>query len=134
MKIAENRFVIKMAFFQSGASMYASLLMLVLLGLFLTSALKLAPSYMDNNVITNAMEGVIANNDLAQMNINDIRQDVMKTLLLNNIRDFKATNIQVVRENGRDYVDINYESRVHLFYNIDAVLTFQNRFDKNAPR
>lgn len=105
------------------------MILVALFGLFLVAALKIAPAYIDNNVVENAMEGIQANNDIAAMSVNDIRTSLMRTLNTNNI-SFDASNVVLVREGGKEYIDINYESRVRLFYNIEAVVTFQNRFDK----
>jgi len=109
-------------------SFYSTVIIVAMFGLFLTTALKIAPKYIDNNVVVNAMESVAANNNLSEMNINEIRAGVMRTLDVNNI-NLDAQAIQLIREGNRDYVDINYEAKVPLFYNISAVVAFENRFD-----
>lgn len=116
---------------QTGASVFGIVILLVIVGLFLLSALKVAPSYMDNNVIENTMEGIISNNDFRAMSISEIRAELQRSLVTNNIRDFEGSNVVLTREGNDSYVDINYESRVPLFYNISVVVTFENRFDKN---
>jgi hypothetical protein len=99
--------------------------------MFLLSALKVAPSYMDNNVIVNAMDGMINNNDFESMSIAEVRSNLQRSLVTNNIREFDSSSVVLTREGNNNFVDINYESRVPLFYNIDIVVTFENRFDKN---
>lgn len=115
---------------QRGASIYTTLIVITLVGVVLLAGLKIVPAYLDNNVIVNAMEGVIASNDVRTMGLGEIRTEVMRTVNLNGIRDFDSQNIQLVREGAREYVDINYDARVHLFYNIDALVSFENRFVK----
>ena len=115
---------------QTGASVFGIVILLVIVGLFLLSALKVAPSYMDNNVIENTMEGIISNNDFRAMSISEIRAELQRSLVTNNIRDFEGSNVVLTREGNDSYVDINYESRVPLFYNISIVVIFENRFDK----
>ena len=115
---------------QQGASLWGTMLLVGLLGLVLTLALKIAPAYLTNNIIVNAMNGVIANNDINTMDITEIRNDVMRTVRTNRIEGFSPADIKVVRENNVEYLDINYERRVHLMYNIDAVVVFTNRFNK----
>lgn len=116
---------------QKGASFLTIVIMLILVGLFLLTALKIAPSYMDNNVIVNAMEGIASNNDLADMTIAEIRESLQRTLITNGIREFSMASVVLTREGNRNYIDINYESRVPLLYNIEIVVVFENRFDKN---
>ena len=116
---------------QKGASFVGIVFLLVIVGMALLSALKVAPSYMDNNVINNAIEGMANNNDFTTMSIGDIRSDLQRSLITNGIRNFDTSNVVITREGNRNYVDINYESRVPLFYNIEIVVIFENRFDKN---
>ena len=112
---------------QVGASFYGTVMLLILVGLTLLFGLKVTPAYMDNNVIGNAMAGM-ANNDLANMSITEVRRNLGRTMQTNNIEGFDMGNVQEVNVDGTDYIDINYESRVHLFYNIDIVVVFENRF------
>jgi hypothetical protein len=115
---------------QLGASLWGVMLLVGLIGLVLTVALKIIPAYLSNNIIVNAMNGVIANNDIQTMDIAEVRNDVMRTVRTNRITGFSPASIKVVRENNIEYIDINYETRVDLMYNIDAVVTFENRFNK----
>lgn len=86
---------------------------------------------MDNNVVTNAMEGIIANNDFETMSVQDIKYDLQRSLTTNSIRDFDINNVVLTREGDDSFIDINYERREPLFYNIEIVVVFKNRFDKN---
>lgn len=115
---------------QKGASFWTVILIVAILGFALLAALKVAPAYLDNNVIANAVEGVRANNDVGNMTIARFRTEVMKTIRINGNRDFDASAIVFTREGSNDYIDVNYETRVHLFYNIDAIVMFENRFDR----
>lgn len=111
-------------------SFYSTAIIVAMFGIFLTAALKIAPAYMDNNVIVNTMDGIAANNDMAQMSVADIRDSLMKTLSVNNV-SLPGDSIKLVQEGSTEFVEISYESRVPLFYNISAVVSFNNRFEKN---
>src|SRR5687768_15337142 len=93
---------------QLGASLWGIMLLVGLIGLVLTMALKIAPAYLTNNVIVNAMNGVIANNDIKTMQIAEIRNDVMRTVRTNRIEGFSPASIVVTRENSVEYIDVNY--------------------------
>ena len=116
---------------QKGASFFGTVMLLVVIGMVLLSGLKVAPSYLDNGVIVNAMEGMANNNDLAEMSVAEIRSSLQRSLQTNNINRFDMSSVQAVRADGQDYIDINYESRVPLFYNIEVVVIFENRFERN---
>lgn len=109
---------------------YSTVIIVAMFGLFLTAGLKIAPLYMDNNVIVDAMEGVMANNDISEMSVGEIRSALNRTLIVNNV-ELPGDAMTEVREGSMDYVLISYEARTPLFYNISAVVAFENRFAKN---
>ncbi len=53
-----------------------------------------------------------------------------RTLLVNNVRDFDVAKIVLVKKSREKTLSVDYEVRVHLFYNIDAILVFEHRFSK----
>ncbi len=116
---------------QKGASIFAIIILLVMVGMVLLSAMKVAPTYLANTVIVNAMDGMINNNDFEGMSMSEVRSELRRSLVTNNIRDFDTDNVVLNREGDDSFVDINYENRAPLFYNIDLVVSFENRFDKN---
>jgi hypothetical protein len=114
---------------QHGA-FYSTVIIVAMFGLFLTATLKIAPAYMDNNVIVNTMEGIAANNNLADMSVSEIREALAKTLNVNNVT-LDGDAVRILQEGSQTFVAIDYETRVPLFYNISAVVSFNNRFEKN---
>lgn len=110
-------------------SIYTTMILVALFGLVILATLKIAPAYMDDRAIVNTMENIAASGDFADMSISDIRTSLMRTLNTNRI-PFDASNVVLVREGGNEFVDVNYESRKPLFYNIDAVVKFEHRFEK----
>ena len=63
------------------------------------------------------------------MSLADVRTNLMRTLNTNRI-EFDASTIVLTKDSGKEYIDINYESRRPLFYNIEAVVVFTHRFEK----
>ncbi len=115
---------------QLGVSILALAMILSLVAIVAMGGIKVLPSYMDNNVIKGSIETLIDNEDVSEMRIAQIRGTVMRNLTVNGIRGFDSDNIQLVREEGKEYINVSYESRVPLFYNIDAIVYFDYRFDK----
>lgn len=70
----------------------------------------------------------IRNNNLTNMIIADVRRNLDPCMQINNIDGFDLKNVQEVNVNCRDYIDINYESLVHLFYNMYIAMVFKNHF------
>ena len=115
---------------QRGASIFTILVLAAMVGMILLTALKLAPAYLDNNVVSNAIKGVLANNNVSEMSIGQVRTEAMKTINVNRVEGFDSGAIVFAEEGSYEYIDVNYETRVSLFYNIDAVVKFENRFDR----
>jgi hypothetical protein len=112
-------------------SFYVTLTMLVLLGAALTLALKLAPAYAGNSVVKSSMASLMAKTEYKTMGIDDIRKSLIKTMQVNSLDGFDAGKAVITHDGGRDYVDINYEIRIPIVYNVSAVVEFKNRFDKD---
>jgi len=110
-------------------SFYSTAIIVAMFGIFLTAVLKIAPAYMDNSVVVNTMENIAVDKDLEEMTIAEIRSDLMRTLRVNNI-SLPGNAMVLVREGDREFVDIKYETRVPLFCNISALVSFNNRFEK----
>ena len=110
MKAKKNLSGVRSVKRQAGASFFTIIFLLVIVGMVLLSALKIVPAYMDNNVVVNAMEGIINNNDFSSMSLSDIRSDLQRTLVTNSIRDFDLGSVVLTREGNNSYIDINYES------------------------
>jgi len=102
-----------------------------MVGMVLLSALRVAPLYIDNNVIVNAMDGMINNNDFEGMSMTEVSSELRRSLITNGIRDFDTDNVVLNREGDDNFVDINYQSKVPLFSNIEILVKFANRFPKN---
>ncbi len=114
---------------QKGASLYALIVVMTLLGILILAGLKLSPAYMDNMVIKNSIENLKESGELEDMSLRDIRRYVTRTAQTNG-GSFRSDGIDQVEENGVDYISVEYESRVAMFFNIDAVVKFNYRIEK----
>jgi hypothetical protein len=112
-------------------SYYAGILMFAMFIVLLVCGMKIGPAYLDNNIIRNSVESLASTGELRSMTQTELRSALMRNLLTNNIRDFDAKNVTVTREGDQEFVDINYEKRIHLFLNIDAVVAFSERLPKS---
>lgn len=110
-------------------SIYTTIILVALFGLVILAALKIVPAYIDDQAINGTMQNMAATSEFADMSISDVRTGLMRTLNTNRI-DFDANNVVLVRDGGKEYIDVNYESRKPLFYNIDAVVKFTHRYEK----
>ena len=111
-------------------SIYTTMILVALFALVILAALKITPAYIDDQTISGTIETLAESEEFATMSIAEIRQRMMRTLNTNRI-DFDSSNVVLVKEGGNEFVDVKYESRKPLFYNIEAVVVFEHRFEKN---
>ena len=114
---------------QQGASLYALIVVMTLLGILILAGLKIAPAYMDDQVISNALQNLKESGELSKMSLRDVRTYVTRTAQTNG-GSFASDGIDQVEEGGIDYLVVDYESRVPMFSNIDAVVKFNYRIEK----
>ena len=111
---------------QAGVSKIGMLLMFVMVVGVLSFGLKVAPLYVDHNLVTGVCEELIESGEAANMTITDIRQRVSNTLRINNVTDFDLSNITMRKENDQAIISIAYERRVELALNLDVVAKFDS--------
>lgn len=114
---------------QKGASLYALIVVMTLLGILILAGLKLSPAYIDDMVVKNAIENLKESGELENMSLRDIRRYVTRTVQTNG-GNFESDSIDQVEEGGVDYIAVEYESRVAMFLNIDAIVKFNYRVEK----
>jgi hypothetical protein len=116
--------------FQRGASPMLTLLFVAMLAFFVTIGFKLAPGYYDFWQIRKVAESFRDEPDLAKVDAREVESRIDKRLMTNNIRSFdRKKHISVVIQDDVLYIDVEYEQRVKMFGNVDAIMTFQHSFE-----
>lgn len=127
----------KTRYSQRGLSSLGWLVVILVAGFFLTCALKLGPVYGDNFLVRDALKSLTSlpkgNQSFSELTDSDIRNQLNNYFTINGIRDVPRNAVSIERKSDSVLVNINYERRVPLFYNIDVVMTFKNQFDSRRP-
>jgi hypothetical protein len=111
-------------------SFYTGLVMILVFGGLLTVALKMAPSYVDDRVLTSTMREMETSGELKNLTLGETRTKLNLSLDRNGIDNFDARSVMEAQEGNLKFIDVKYETRVHLFWNIDAVMVFNHRYAK----
>jgi len=119
-----NRILLALPKKQAGVSKFGLLVVFLMIAAFLTAGLKVAPAYVDNNLITGIAEELVDNGEAAQMSQRDLRTRIANSLRINNIYGFEMSSIKMEKIEGVPVVSIAYESRIPLFANLDVVAVF----------
>ncbi len=119
---------------QSGLSTLGWLMAIAVFGFVLMCGFKMGPVYLDNGFVVGALKSLAdSESDLNQLSNSAIRKKLNSMFMINNIRGDVTKQVKIVREKNRVLVNINYEKRVPLFYNVDVVMTFNNQLDSSRP-
>jgi hypothetical protein len=113
------------------------LLLIVLIGLasfFGTIALKVGPLYLNFWTVRSIMEEAAQQLDPTQDGgARGIVMSIEKRLYINSVENIKGSDFSVERLDERRFqVSLEYEERVHLFFNVDAVVSFSHQIEVSS--
>lgn len=94
-----------------------------------TVVLKLGPLYMDNNTVStalNSLEEQVKGKDVYDIPNKTLIGMLKKNFSVNMVAREIEQAIDVRREKQDVIVSVNYEKRVNMFGNVDAVVVFTN--------
>ena len=110
---------------QQGLSAISILIVILVAVYFANFAIKVIPLYIENATIQNAVETVVEQAESGQIKSSEIKSTLGKMFQVNMIDILDPrTGIQIKREKGKTIVDARYERRVHLMFNMDIVVKF----------
>jgi hypothetical protein len=114
---------------QRGVSALGGLLVLVLVVGAITLTLKLAPHYIDFYTMQSVIEGLPAG-EMRTMPRGTLNDTLEKRFKINNLRSFDIRDIiNLDRSREGTVLEVSYERREHLFFNIDVVISFHKRYE-----
>jgi Tfp pilus assembly protein PilE len=93
-------------------------------GFFLFIAMKLFPMYQEFFAVKSAMKGIAAEAGVANESPAQIKEKFFKRLYIDYSNNVKPENVRIDKSSGRQTMYVNYEVRVPMLYNIDAVGKF----------
>ncbi len=120
-------------FKQQGLSMLAWLVILFTVSIFVTCAVKLSPLYLDAWTVRSVIENVVKKQTVNTESPALIRKAISRQFTANRIETIKLRDIKIIRDKGKITIDARYEKRVALFYNIDAVVKFDDLLFELVP-
>ena len=112
---------------QLGMSKWAWLFFLIVIAGFATAALRLGPHYIDYRVVQAVADRMPPGEVHSEWTRGEIVEHFNKQFRVESFRIPTKEVIKIERSREETVVDINYEVREHLFYNIDVVLVFNDR-------
>jgi len=117
---------------QQGVSGIFVILFIAMSAAVLTVAFKLYPVFYDNWLIEGVVDSFEDETGLEDLTDVDIEERFRKRMTTNSIRSFDTEeSLYIVMEDGLFTIDLNYEVRVPIYRNVDAVVKFEKSFEKS---
>jgi hypothetical protein len=120
---------------QRGMSTWQWLVVLMVAGFFLTLAATLGPVFITNYSLQSTVKSLQNEPELASLAIIDLRMAIQKKFDVNRIDvihaqcNVKEANcLKIEKTKTLVKIDANYEARVHVMGNVDAVVMFKDNY------
>ena len=113
---------------QSGWTMWSLMFTLGVITLFAYIGFQLVPFYSSNENVKSAMQLALDNVNKQQVSRSAVIKTMRNKLYLDGsheLLDFKK-DLDIKRSQRELIINVEYERRVHLFFNISLVATFNN--------
>jgi hypothetical protein len=118
---------------QRGASFFGTLIVVLMVGTFVAIGFKLYSPYLEHQTIKSVVEAIIKDRSELAKPIAQIRSDIDKRFYINQVSLPDREDLEIRNEEGVLKFTLNYERRVPMFYNIDAVVKFNEAYEANKP-
>ena len=118
--------------YQRGMSTSSWMIVIGLIGFFLTLFFKMGPAYLDNWSLQSALKSMATSgSDLHELDRDEIYKQIDRYFTINGVRDVRARDLKIVRKPDRTLINHDYETRVPVFFNVDVVMKFRNQIDSS---
>ena len=118
---------------QRGFTMWGWMLIVVVAGFFLTLAAKLGPVYIKNFTVQSTIKALQNEPELSTKSQVEVRRAVQRKFDVNRIEGIEATChdkrvdcLKITKTAEIMTINANYEVRVHMMGNVDAMVVFNN--------
>ena len=111
---------------QSGMSIPGILAIMIMLGFFVMCGLRMAPPYFEYLSVKEIISNIAGEHDAKTMSTRQIRRKIANIFNSNQIYELQPKEVEIFRQDGKTYVDANYEVRLPVMGRIDMVLKFDD--------
>jgi hypothetical protein len=109
---------------QSGMTLIGFVIVLALVGFFAYVGMKLVPMYSEYYAVKQALKGLSAEPGIADRDPAKIEDSFFRRLYISYAEDVKPEHVKIKRIDAGWQMDVDYEVRKPLMYNLDVVGKF----------
>ena len=118
-----------MAIKQRGITMLSFVMVLIVIVIFAVVAMNLFPVYSEGFAVHSAMKSVAKDPNAANMPLPALQQSLQRHFDIDYVDSVMGKDAKLIREKGSNTLNMTYEVRKHLFYNLDFVAMFDYNVD-----
>ncbi len=111
---------------QQGMTAISIMMLLALIGFNLMVIVKLLPSYLDSFKVATAVKGLASDDRVEAASDEEVKNIVLKKLAIDDIEDLGNDDIFIEKTRLGRTISIEFERRVPMFGNLDAVVVFSD--------
>jgi len=115
---------------QQGMSTLGMLMAVILVVSAMLLSMKLVPVYINDYAIGKAVASLLDEENLYAKRKAEIRNFLRRKLAADYTDDLASESIQIERNKGLITIDVVYEARVPVIYNLDVVASFSHHIEK----
>ncbi|MES9811489.1 MAG: DUF4845 domain-containing protein [Candidatus Thiodiazotropha sp.] len=117
---------------QKGLTFISWLVILVVAGFLVYVGIKITPVYIDHYAVKAALASVKNEPLSARKSKREIRNMILKRLDINSIRHINKDHINIKRSGNTTTINVTYEERRPIVYNISLLMTFDETAELTA--
>lgn len=114
---------------QQGMTAIGWIIVLGLIAFFVLLALRLTPGYLEFMTVKSALQSLNNEPGVTQKTPAEIRSLMGKRFDINDVKSINSKDVMIESQGGRLRVWVDYEVRVPVLGNVDAVTTFQDEVE-----
>ena len=114
---------------QRGITLLSFIMVLIVIAMFAVIAMNLFPVYSEGFSVQNAMKSVANEPNAANTPLPVLQKSLQRHFDIDYIDSVQANNAKVIRDKGGNILNMTYEVRKHLVYNLDFVAMFDYEVD-----
>ena len=113
---------------QQGMTAVDILMVLALIAFFTLLALRLVPPYLENFNVTSSLKSLQTEVGIKDKSPGEIRNLLQRRLDINDVANVKRENVTIAKDakSGLLKIAVDYEVRVPIMLNVDAVVVFSD--------
>ena len=112
---------------QGGWSFLGLLGFLLVAGIFVSIGFKIVPAYTDHETLKSILVDTQRDQALMAKSKSDIELSMTKKLRINNMK-LPEKFLKITKDKGDVFLDVDYEVRIPIFMNVDAVVSFKEQY------